>query len=79
VYEAGLYAIKHAKEIKVPSLLFHGTADRLTSYKGSEALAENANNNVELVLLEGMYHETHNDIGKEKVLQMMGDWLDKKV
>lgn len=79
VYEAGLYAIEHAKEIKVPSLLFHGTADRLTSHKGSEALAKNANSNVEFVLLEGMYHETHNDIGKEKVMQMIGDWLDKKL
>lgn len=76
-YENGLYAIAHAKEIKVPTLLFHGTADRLTSFKGSEEFSKNAHTNIEFVPLEGMYHETHNDIGKEKVLAMMGDWLDK--
>ena len=78
-FENGLYAIAHAKEIKVPALLFHGTADRLTSHEGSVELSKNANSNVEFVSLEGMYHETHNDIGKEKVLDMMATWLDKNV
>lgn len=78
-YENGLYAIEHAKEITVPTLLFHGTADKLTSHDGSAELAKNANSNVTFVSLEGMYHETHNDIDKNKVLLMIADWLDKHV
>lgn len=76
-YENGLYAIAHAKEVTVPMLVFHGTADRLIAHQGSVEFANNANANVEFVSLEGMYHETHNDLGKEAVLKMMGDWLDK--
>ena len=49
-FEAGDYAIEHADKIKVPAVVIHGTADKLTDYKGSEAFAKKAGDKVALKL-----------------------------
>jgi len=76
-FEAGENAIKNAAKIKVPAFLVHGTADRLTDYKGSELFAKNAGNKAEIKLYEGGYHELHNDIIKEEVLNDIISWLNQ--
>ncbi len=75
--ETGEWAIKNAGKIKTPLLLMHGTGDRITSWKASEEFANNSNENVELCLFEDAYHELHNDINKNEVLEKMIDWIDK--
>ncbi|MCK4561355.1 MAG: alpha/beta hydrolase, partial [Flavobacteriaceae bacterium] len=60
-------------------LLMHGTDDRLTSYKGSEKFAKNSIKKVDLQLFEGGYHELHNDIIKNEVLEQMMAWINKKI
>lgn len=77
VHFAGPYAIEHAKEIEVPVLLMHGTADRLTSVEGSKEFASRAGNNVELKIWEGLYHELHNEPEKIEVLDYEANWLKK--
>lgn len=76
--ETGKWAIENANKLKTPILLIHGTDDRLTSYKGSEEFAKNAGNIVDIQLYEGAYHELHNDIIKNEVLEQMMTWIDKK-
>lgn len=76
--ETGKWAIENANKLKTPILLMHGTDDRLTSYKGSEEFAKNAGNIVDIQLYEGAYHELHNDIIKNEVLEQMMTWIDKK-
>lgn len=76
--ETGKWAIENANKLKTPILLMHGTDDRLTSYKGSEEFAKNAGNIVDIQLYEGAYHELHNDIIKNEVLEQMVTWIDKK-
>jgi alpha-beta hydrolase superfamily lysophospholipase len=66
----------HADEWTLPLLLMHGTADRISSPKASETFAQKAGDAVTLKLWDGYYHEVHNDIGKDKVLGTMIDWLD---
>jgi alpha-beta hydrolase superfamily lysophospholipase len=77
--ESGDELLEQADEWKNPLLLMHGTADRICSYKASQQFAKTAGENVELVLWEDFYHETHNDFGKEKVLSRMINWLDDQV
>ena len=43
VHERGERALQNASQINIPTLLFHGTADRLTSCKASEEFAKRAN------------------------------------
>lgn len=74
--DAGIYAIKHAGEIKIPSLLFHGKADRIIDYNGTVEFNNTANFS-ELHVYENGYHELHHDTYKEEMLQTVVKWLDK--
>lgn len=77
--ETGEWAIANANQLKKPMLLLHGTGDKITSYKASEIFAKNANEQVELKLYEGAYHELHNDIIKNEVVNEMTTWIDRKI
>jgi alpha-beta hydrolase superfamily lysophospholipase len=57
----------------------HGTADRITSHKATQQFAEKGNGSIDLVLFDDYYHEIHNDLGKEKVITQMVDWLNETI
>ncbi len=70
----------HAKEFKPPLLMMHGTADKLTYPSGSQdfaKLASETNKDVALKLLDGFYHEPHNEPEQADVFKMMIEWMDK--
>jgi len=63
--------------IKLPLLIFHGTADRLADPGGSQQLYERAQSKDKtLKLYDEFYHETMNEPGKERVLGDIVGWLD---
>jgi alpha-beta hydrolase superfamily lysophospholipase len=76
---AAEWALAHAQEFPLPLLLIHGSKDGLISVEGTKAFARQLNNNAVLRVFEGMYHETHNDIGKEAVIKMIIQWLDDQL
>jgi len=78
LFESGQYALDHAQDWKIPLLLMHGTADRITSHQASQEFAEKSSKKVDLVFWEDYYHEIHNDFGSDAVLAKMITWLDKK-
>lgn len=75
VIEAGEYAIAQAKKIKIPTILFHGKADRIIDYKGSVDFNKNSEH-CKLHLFKNGYHELHHDIYKEVMLESIVKWLD---
>jgi alpha-beta hydrolase superfamily lysophospholipase len=75
--DAAAYALEHAAELKVPTLLMHGSKDGLTDAEGSRQFAAKNTSSVTLKIWEGYYHETHNDIGKEAVLEEMSNFFLK--
>lgn len=77
VHFAGPYAIDHAADLKLPTLVMHGTGDRLTSFKGSQEFAEKAHANVHLKLWEGFYHEIHNEPEQEQVFAYTLQWMQQ--
>ncbi len=74
-HAAGYWALEHAPEWRLPTLLLHGGADRLTSPQASREFAERAGAIVNLHILEGLYHEIHNEPEQEQVLAVMLDGL----
>lgn len=61
-----------------PLLLIHGDEDPLTSPAATESFFKNlAGPDKTLKIHPGMRHETHNEIGREKVLAEMVEWMDK--
>lgn len=77
IHNSGLWALEHANEFSLPLLLFHGTADRLTSYKASEEFSTQVKNNVSFKLWQGFYHEPHNEPEKQEVFSLVREWMEK--
>jgi len=62
--------------ITLPVLILHGTADKVTKPSGSQLFHETAGSKDKtLTLYEGYAHDLLNDIGKEKVLADILDWI----
>lgn len=78
VFEAGEFIIDHAKQIQLPTLVVHGSGDRITSHKASETFASRSNN-VTFKMFEGGYHELHHDICKEEFIAVIVKWLNSKL
>ena len=72
-------ATKNARmaEIRVPLLVFHGTADRLAAVDGSQQLYSRATSaDKTLRLCEGLFHEVFNEPERETLLAELVKWLD---
>ena len=76
VHEAGEWALEHAAELKTPLLLYHGTADTLTSHDASKAFAEKASGDVTFKSLEGFFHESHNEPEREELFKVIVEWIN---
>ncbi len=75
--ESGEYAIKHASEFTLPLLLYVGSQDHLVSPAAVQEFGNKAPN-CTMVIWEGLYHETHNEVEKDIVLKNTVSWLDEK-
>ncbi|MFT6867394.1 MAG: alpha-beta hydrolase superfamily lysophospholipase [Cyclobacteriaceae bacterium] len=69
-------ALINASKITITGLVYHGSADQIIDYHVTESFA-NSNNHIEWHLLEGVYHEPHNDVEKTDVLKMLSSWILK--
>lgn len=76
--DSGQWAIENASLLKTPTLLLHGTSDKIIDYKGTKEFADNTNH-ATIKLYDGGYHELHNDLCKEEMLNSIIDWLDKQL
>ena len=62
-------------EFPVPVLLMHGTADRITDFRGTSALAERCTGDLQLELYDGFYHELHNEPIAKEVMGRVAGWI----
>ncbi|GAA4276202.1 alpha/beta hydrolase [Aquimarina mytili] len=67
-FEAGKWAKNNGEIVKIPTLVIHGTEDRLTSCKGAEEFAS-TNPLIQFNSYKGLYHELHNEPEQELVLE----------
>ena len=79
VYAQGIWALEHAALLKIPMLLMHGSADRLTSAQASQQFATKAGNLVTLRIWDGFYHELHNEPDRADVIRVITDWVGAHV
>ena len=74
---AAKYSLAHASELKIPTLLIHGSDDLITSPDGSREFAGKTSM-VELKIWDGGYHELHNEPFRKEVFKYILDWIKKK-
>ena len=82
IYQAGNWAIENTDKLKIPVLVQHGSGDLITSCKASKEFAENAVKNgkvAEFKEWEGLYHELHNEIEKDKIFEFVSGWIEQKL
>jgi acylglycerol lipase len=67
------------KAFKLPMLVMHGTADRLTPIAGSEMVVANAaSSDKTFKRYDGLFHEILNEPERQQVLDDIAAWLDER-
>ncbi|MEP4535410.1 MAG: lysophospholipase [Cyclobacteriaceae bacterium] len=67
-------AMSGAASIKTRGLIYHGSSDMIIDYKATEQFAK-SNSLFDWHLLDGVYHEPHNDLERFEVLKMLAEWI----
>ena len=75
---AAKYSLNHASELKVPTLILHGSNDLICSPEGSREFAAKTTM-AELKIWDGGYHELHNEPFKEEVFLYIMKWINNKI
>lgn len=74
------HVMELAHKIKTPCLIFHGSADKVTSPEGSKDFFNNLHlKDRKLKIYPGFFHETLNEMGKERVYDDVHTWLEKRI
>jgi acylglycerol lipase len=80
VAEAAAVALRGAGDIQVPLLLLHGDADPVTHWRTTETFSQVPGPAERtLRIYPGVLHEAHNDVGRDRVLQDVADWIVRQV
>jgi alpha-beta hydrolase superfamily lysophospholipase len=74
---AGKYALEHSGELKISTLILHGSDDKICSPEGSREFASK-NKLTDIKIFEGGYHELHNELFRNEVFDYIIKWIDKK-
>ena len=74
--EQAEWIMNHANEFPLPLLIVVGSAERIVNRAKIEEFAKLVPD-AELKIWDGLYHETHNEPEKDKVLKYELDWVKK--
>jgi len=74
---AAQYSLLHARDLKIPTLLIHGSDDLITSPRGSIEFAQKSNR-VTVRIWDGGYHELHNEPFRKDVFRFIVSWICRK-
>jgi alpha-beta hydrolase superfamily lysophospholipase len=75
IQEWAAIILKNKHKVNAPLLLMHGSADKITSWKGSHQFALETSENTHLKLWDDCFHELHNELCKEEVFSYISNWL----
>ncbi len=71
-------ALRNAGHLKLPVLLLHGSDDQICSPQGTKEFAS-ATKMAEFMILNGGFHELHNEPFKDEVFRQILEWINKRV
>jgi alpha-beta hydrolase superfamily lysophospholipase len=79
ILDIGPWSIAHAKELDTPLFIIYGKDDPIISTEKIKEFCALTGNYCTSRRWDGMYHEVHNEIGKEIVIDSMITWCNQHV
>lgn len=76
--ESAHNSLAHADELRTPTLVVHGSADKICSPEGSREFCSKSPR-CELKIFEGGYHELHNEPFNMEVFEYIYGWIGKQL
>jgi alpha-beta hydrolase superfamily lysophospholipase len=77
---AGDWVLQHAGDLSLPTLIMQGAADRIVSPTAAREFASAAPQDlITYQEWEGGYHELHNDVIQEEVLNYLLSWVEARL
>jgi len=73
----GRHALDHADQIDLPTLVLHGEADPITSFRASESFAVRVGDQARFVSFAGMLHEIFHEPDRDQVITVLLEWLSQ--
>jgi len=77
--EEGEWLLQQKTPVPCPLLVLHGTRDKITSAKASEAFVGQLSGDAAFEALDGLYHEIHNEPEWEAVLSRVAQWMNSRI
>ena len=74
---AAAYSLSHGSELRIPTLILHGSDDQITSPEGSKEFAS-LSNMAELKIWDGGFHELHNEPDSKEVFKYIISWISRQ-
>jgi len=75
--ETAVWTMEHAADFQPPLLMIHGDADPIVDVNQTKKFfAKVKQTDKKLIIYDGGYHESHNDLHKEQVLTDLENWLE---
>jgi alpha-beta hydrolase superfamily lysophospholipase len=71
---AANHSLINASQLKVPTLILHGSDDKICSPEGSREFAGKASS-AKLKIWDGGYHELHNEPFNDEVFSYIINWI----
>lgn len=74
----GVYCLERAADLRLPFLVLHGTADKISDVRGSQLIHERSiSDDKHLSLFPDLFHETMNEKkrDRQKVISTIIDWI----
>lgn len=78
ITDAAAFLNTYSGAMPIPTLMVHGTEDKLIAQAASEAFAQRVAN-IEYKKYEGLFHETHNEPEKLTVLNDVLIWINSQL
>lgn len=75
VLDGGKYALEHARELPLPTLLLQAGDDKLVNAGAIDRFAELAGDKVTYAPYPGMYHELHNETNRDEVYAKVSGYI----
>ena len=78
IMNAGDALLESQKKFPIPLLLNHGSADKITSHKGTMQFVKKQDNDlINIKIWEDQFHELHNDKEADQLFEHCKTWINK--